>query len=139
MKKLLSLLFILSASITSNALSASCSTHIECPANTQCVCSTGASSAYSRYFYFDVKLQKGFHYECTLSTSIFNANVLDRISLPKGAEYQQPSSPRFPLKLNVDTTNMENQDEIISIRFLVPPSDMADDFQGICHIKEGVL
>ncbi|WP_131783185.1 hypothetical protein [Legionella gresilensis] len=132
MKKLLCVLIILFSSLTSLAFAAFCPTRIDCLVNTQCTCSLGASSAYSRYFYFEVKLQKGFHYKCALKNPIFNSNILDSITAPKGAQYQQPSSPRFPLQFNVDTTNMENDDEKISIRFLVPPSDMADDFQGIC-------
>ncbi|MGQ3889937.1 hypothetical protein ACQUW5_13005 [Legionella sp. CNM-1927-20] len=136
MKKLLCSLFILSYSITSFAFAAFCPTRIDCLANTQCMCSLGASSAYSRYFYFEVKLQKGFYYECNLKTSLFNSNILDSVSIPKGVEYQAPSSPRFPSQFIVNATSMENDGEKISIRFLVPPSDMADDFQGICKIKD---
>ncbi|STX52500.1 Uncharacterised protein [Legionella busanensis] len=135
MKNLLCVLIILFSNFTSLAFAAFCPTRIDCPANTQCNCSQGASSAYSRYFYFEVKLQKGLHYECALKNPIFNSNILDSITAPRGVEYQQPSSPRFPLQFNVDTTNMENNDEKISIRFLVPPSDIADDFQGICKVN----
>jgi len=135
MRKLFCLLSLIMLSPPAMALQNFCPTKIQCPVNTLCTCSTGAST-YSRYFYFEFPLEKGTHYECTLKTSKFNIDTLDSVANPNGVERQGPSSPRFPLIFSVDATKMDIQEGKMSVKFLVPPSDMADDFQGICKVSE---
>ena len=134
MKKILLLVVI--SIISSMTFAEICPTKIDCPIDTTCSCSPGASTYSNRYFYAQFTLNKNKHYVCSLESLIgdYPANLfyLDGIDYTDDLILEGAENTRFPLNFRVDTTKMSALVQVMSVKFLVPASDMAYNFKTIC-------
>jgi hypothetical protein len=114
-----------------------CDTHEACTVGNTCQCTIIPSSAYNRYFYFDISgIEKGHTYQCYFigSPSLLSV-VMDASKFPEGVEVKcLGACPQFPTELYLDTTKMVAQTGAASVKYFVPASDIPDRVKVECQI-----
>lgn len=134
--KMKSFLFALLSSVAVSNANASCPTHITCSANTPCKCTVMASSAYDRYFYFDIHdIGKGATYQCDFASSPTRIMaVVDKSTFPQGSQYTITNGGYAPYSIKLDTKDMTKPADTMIVKFLVFASDYPSDVSASCKV-----
>ncbi len=113
-----------------------CKTHQFCPMGGSCACIVAATSAFNRYYYFDIAtFNRGTHYRCSLQGGP-SSLWLDRGAsrFPAGSDVRcQSNCGQFPLTLLIDTAHMQDTTGHASLKYYVPASDIPDHVNVICQ------
>jgi len=117
------------------AQSPACETYLDCSLDQACECTIIPSSAFERYFYLNFPgIMKKNHYTCTFESTPSRLTIdLQKSTFPVGSKSQCIDCPRFPLKILLDTTNMQEKVSTIIIRYFVPTSDIPTTVKAWCR------
>lgn len=112
-----------------------CKTHESCMVGLACHCVVGATSAYARYFYFDISAFASKHvYQCNLSGASSLLLDLNGSQFPVGAKATcHGACSHFPLTLMIDTQVMSEPFGQVILKYFVPASDIPSDVSLYCR------
>jgi hypothetical protein len=132
-KILVSLLIL--TSVATHANGATCNTRETIKIGQSFTCLVPARTISEVSFYINVdSLAKYNYYACHLKSSIVSSFLRKQEStFPEGAVVSFiPENFIFPLTLNIDTTNMKEESDIMTLKYTVSASDYPTDITAIC-------